>query len=1415
MPGVQGENGVFPKTGNTDIARIFQFMFRHPGRILIFSIVPILQLSGQVRMDFNIQSATCTNNGSVMIMAAGGTAPYNYAITGNTCGLSNRSIQSNPIFNNLQPCTYTFWVMDASGQFTTLDATVGGNYIGPSASVMVDGCGFTILAKNGSPPLKYSFSTDGGRNYGPPSGQNTFTGLSNGTYYVRIEDTCNSTFITSATTALDTLEYNFTRVYRSQLTDSISPLPVTGGHGPFRFYIINGTDTLRSENNVFSMKDIIKTCSTQVVIESACGKYINPFTYSDAEIVCLNTSQGTAELKVNLGVPPFTSYYYPTSAPSLTFAGLMLSGLQVNSAYYSFTVQDQCGHNSFGSFESLYRNTDDISFKTSNSCAHFESVRLEIKQNNYYIKNKYSVECTSCIPVQRFTGIDKTVTVKNLNTGKKTFILSDSCGTRWTCNSEYYIPVIERCDSIRVLLINSFACDNKFSGPSYSGDTLPVEMYYLKDETGAILDSSSQGIFTGLINGTYTIQARSAGCDLIETTYQRNVVVRAPEFRTGLSKNNENCETKYFINIDYQDYPYSLTDSSGVQLNFTVSTNTPFGVNFNNITPGKYILKSLLTCWEQEILFPEINPRLTIENITVCPAGGSITIRGGKSFTQWQDFYESLGLNLNYRSQEADWYSLNTRQSRFNYDTATHTFYNIEPGTWYTVYLHSFASLNYSNQLNNCPVDSITILTPPYMPPALVADLITECDGARSALFTLKIKNGSSPFQIAEINCNNQANTGNNYTSIDSLVEIYSLDYAPGAHCFKVTDVCQNSAQSEAGFSEQLLQIQSQKNCDSTSTFYYSNIAGANYSWSVNDNHHPVDSSRIRIIDPRPGEEIKMQLRYKGCTVEKLLIIQNNTLAKMGVRIESNKALDLCAGDSVLLNAVITGGIEPVTYSWTNGAVTPQTWIKNSGLQTLTVRNGIGCQDSMQVNIRIGLPLQLSYTQNDVLCFGDSTGKIKISPRGGIEPYFMSWSDGTDRDSITKLIAGSYQFSLTDFAGCALSTEFNVTQNNPVILQGIIGTATCGVSLDGSIRVTADGGVTPYQYQWNFGETTNQLTRLNPGVYQITATDRFFCQGVARFVVNPGPQIFSQRIDTICAGFHLRVGNSIYTVSGNYQDTLKTYKGCDSIVLTALTVNPPLQFSLSAVSPGCFGQNNGIITISGLNSKSPYSLSLNGQNVSGLTTDQLAAGNYIAKVTDGYGCFTEKGTALSNPKRIELEAGRDSLIKIGDSVLFQAISNLNPNEIKNIRWNSDQGLICDHCTTALLKPRKDQTIVVTLENNSGCKITDQFTLKVDNDFKVFAPNVLYVNSLTGNDQNSRFTLFSDQQVAEIEYLRIFNRFGAVVFETKNIQPGDLTAGWDGLVNNQPAESGVYVFVARIRFADESVQTKSGDITVIR
>lgn len=56
--------------------------------------------------------------GSIRVFASGGTAPYSYQ-------LENSSPQDSPLFEDLPPGTYQYWVLDANGCLWSGDATVG------------------------------------------------------------------------------------------------------------------------------------------------------------------------------------------------------------------------------------------------------------------------------------------------------------------------------------------------------------------------------------------------------------------------------------------------------------------------------------------------------------------------------------------------------------------------------------------------------------------------------------------------------------------------------------------------------------------------------------------------------------------------------------------------------------------------------------------------------------------------------------------------------------------------------------------------------------------------------------------------------------------------------------------------------------------------------------------------------------------------------------------------------------------------------------------------------------------------------------------------------------------------------------------------------------------------------------------
>ncbi|MEO5582092.1 MAG: gliding motility-associated C-terminal domain-containing protein, partial [Saprospiraceae bacterium] len=997
-----------------------------------------------------------------------------------------------------------------------------------------------------------------------------------------------------------------------------------------------------------------------------------------------------------------------------------------------------------------------------------------------------------------------------LNNGKKTIVISDSCGTRWTCNTEYIIAVTESCDSILLNLVNAFTCDNRPSGSSASGDTMKASMFYLRKPDGSLIDSNQRGVFKNLVNGQFIVQGVSASCGLIQGNYIRDITQQAPKYRIGANQFNNNCNLLYTLNIDFDYYPYSVTDLSGKL--FTPSTNvTPqFGVYYNDLAPGSYVIKSLKNCWQDTIKLPDINSKIKIEDLTVCPVGGSITISGGKNFGQWKSIYGAQDLDLYYFNNSADWYDF-SHSSKFNYDTARHTYFNIEPGKAYTIYLHSFASINYFEIDNSCIMDSLTFTVPKYTPPTLISDLTLKCDQSNSILSQLKIKKGTQPYSIQEINCADQNPIGNITTTTDSIIAISNLTLAN--HCFKVTDVCQNTVTTESNIGDFNATIQSIKNCDSTTSFYFSTINGANYKWTNMANIIIGTVPSITILDPLPGDEIKLTIDYKGCAINKSILI-NNTFQKLQVKIDPSKSIQLCSSGFIKLTSTILGGVGPYTYHWSTGSQDSTIVVNTQGKYVLEVNSAIGCKTFDTVDVIIGQPLGLVSFIKKVLCYGDSTGSIKGLITGGISPYTYQWSDGSTLDSIEKKRAGNYLFTVTDDAGCTLSQTITIDQNTEILAQANVITATCDVSKDGKIELTPSGGIGPYTYAWSDNTALKDLINYIPGNYTVIITDILRCNSKSLIAVIPKkPVIITTRIDTLCAGATLTIGNLVHSISGNYRDTIKNRLGCDSVIQTSLVVRAPLQFNLSSKSPSCTDQRNGEISISNINSPGPYQFQINAVSYSGLSTNILPSGNYVVKLTDGYQCFLEKGTSLTNPPRITLEVGKDTTIQFGDSLSLKVLTNAIKQDIKTITWTGIPGYTCDQCNLqGILKPKYDTDYKVELETVQGCKVQDLFNVKVNSDFRVFAPNSLRLNE-GSRSANSWFTIYGPSYIEMIDYIRIFNRFGSLLFESKNIPPNDLQYGWDGTYKGQKANPGVYVYIASILFSDGNHRILKGDITI--
>lgn len=90
---------------------------------------------------------------------------------------------------------------------------------------------------------------------------------------------------------------------------------------------------------------------------------------------------------------------------------------------------------------------------------------------------------------------------------------------------------------------------------------------------------------------------------------------------------------------------------------------------------------------------------------------------------------------------------------------------------------------------------------------------------------------------------------------------------------------------------------------------------------------------------------------------------------------------------------------------------------------------------------------------------------------------------------------------------------------------------------------------------------------------------------------------------------------------------------------------------------------------------------------------------------------------------------------------------------------------------------------------------------------IFSPNQDGINDI--------FFIQTNEKIKEIHLLRIFDRWGNLVFERKNALPNDVTAGWNGIWQNKPLNPGVYSCWAELLDTDGESIIHTGDITLIR
>lgn len=202
----------------------------------------------------------------------------------------------------------------------------------------------------------------------------------------------------------------------------------------------------------------------------------------------------------------------------------------------------------------------------------------------------------------------------------------------------------------------------------------------------------------------------------------------------------------------------------------------------------------------------------------------------------------------------------------------------------------------------------------------------------------------------------------------------------------------------------------------------------------------------------------------------------------------------------------IQGGEAPYTFDWYkddkwmgDDSILQKTAM-GAGTYKIFIRdaNGIASCDSLRVHE----PERISVMAEteDATAWTVANGSIRLNISGGIPPYRIFWSNGAQTTSIEHLKRGLYKADIYDSMHCRTSASYRVNSPDSLMISSMAVQHYKEESHYGFIKLSVQGGIKPYRYQWkdaagnllltdSGNRSLMEIANLMPGTYRFNLAD--------------------------------------------------------------------------------------------------------------------------------------------------------------------------------------------------------------------------------------------------------------------------------------------------------------------------------------
>ena len=470
-----------------------------------------------------------------------------------------------------------------------------------------------------------------------------------------------------------------------------------------------------------------------------------------------------------------------------------------------------------------------------------------------------------------------------------------------------------------------------------------------------------------------------------------------------------------------------------------------------------------------------------------------------------------------------------------------------------------------------------------------------------------------------------------------------------------------------------------------------------------------------------------------GCSSSDEVLVSENIVAPtIATTIEGELS---CDNSEVTIDASASTADGDLEFLWTDLdgneiSTTEILTVIEPGTYNLTLMNTSNdCVSIESFVIEGALPVGIAVSNSQAaLCHDSNDGSATVVANGGDGNFEYLWPDGSTEATNSNLAAGVYTVMVTDGNDCTAEVLVEITAPDELLLVGVATDETSADANDGTVEVIVSGGTGTYTYLWSNGETSPEVSNLEPGEYTVVVTDENGCTNEISVDVNAfGCNVSADVLGTDISCYGMNDGTATVDFDGGEILSVEWSNGEIGLSISDLEpgiynvlvidvdncpaeatieISEPSEVLGEAIDVGgllCAGDQDGFILMEGSGGTGTLSPVWSTGSTEWGVYD-LEAGLYSLTITDENGCTNQYDFELTSPEPIVSQGDVNDVVCFGEnngSISVLIDGGVSPYELE---WSNGE-------VTDVISDLGPGVYTLNILDDNGCALENEYVIE--------------------------------------------------------------------------------------------------------